>query len=411
MQGQEKTGRSRKVGSWLLALMVMMSAWCSLGGVAHATDYTWRLNSVRGDWYDATNWTPTGVPGASDTAIVPKGNPTLSRPTSVAKLYLDAGLSGEDVTVLNEMHWTDGVIYGSVTIDTAATLSIEGNSTVFVTGTLNSNGTVVKTNTVNLQGRGTVNNAGIWRFANSFGIQGNSLDFNNSGTIIKEDSASETLFDVKKLLNTGRIVVNAGTLNILNGDSIGALQTAAGATIKFYNVNLLSGSSIVGAGSVAASGQFDVVGTTLIGPGAVLKTSGSLVKFTNATFDGQGRWEWSRGIVRGDLTTGREFHYDHWRCRRDARPGSHAHLARHYRAVCAGKWCAFQHRFHDQQLRHLHYSHGAQRFSSPLNNRSIGSGLEARAPRDFVNFGTFNVEVDAAHVGKFHQSRSGQSPR
>ena len=303
MQSQERTKRSRKVGSWLLALMVMMSAWCSLGSTARATDYTWNYLGQNDDWFDARNWTPQGVPGAADTAIIARGNPKPSAPTSVANLVLDADLSGENVTVLNAMTWTDGTLYGSVTIDSAATLSIEGSSTGYVTGTLNNNGTVVKTNTIALFGSGTVNNAGTWRFANSYGILGGRLEFNNSGTIVKDTSALETRLDPEKLNNSGRIVANTGTLTIEDGDNRGVLETAAGANIRVYNFNFANGASIVGAGSVAATGGFNVVGTLNIGAGSTFKLLSGTLNATNAIFAGEGKWEWRGATVKGDLTT------------------------------------------------------------------------------------------------------------
>ena len=84
------------------------------------TTYTWF--GGEGDWETASNWSPNGIPGQMDTAIIDTGMVTLTKHDSVANLELAGILQGtSNLTVLSEMTWTSGEMKGK-----GATIIAEG---------------------------------------------------------------------------------------------------------------------------------------------------------------------------------------------------------------------------------------------------------------------------------------------
>lgn len=65
-----------------------------------------------GNWNDASIWTPNGIPGANDTAIVNTGTITLTDNVTIAGLYMSAGtITGDSsLTITDSLAWTGGVI-------------------------------------------------------------------------------------------------------------------------------------------------------------------------------------------------------------------------------------------------------------------------------------------------------------
>ena len=72
------------------------------------TTYT----SNGGDWFNAATWTPSGIPGAADTAIINTGTTTITDNVTVGGLYMSAGtISGDsNLTVTDSLSWTGGTI-------------------------------------------------------------------------------------------------------------------------------------------------------------------------------------------------------------------------------------------------------------------------------------------------------------
>src|SRR5687768_6341634 len=79
---------------------------------ALAFDRTWFGGN--GDWELNTNWSPTGVPGSGDRAIINSGNSSLSFNAGVAGLnFLGGSLrGGGDVAVSGLTTFTGGQIVG-----------------------------------------------------------------------------------------------------------------------------------------------------------------------------------------------------------------------------------------------------------------------------------------------------------
>src|ERR1700722_3973778 len=87
----------------LLPAGVLLLAWFTGSDFALAqTNRTWN-GSVSSDWFNATNWTPPGVPGTSDIVNVTNGTVNFSAP----------------VTINNQFNWSGGTLEGtSLTITT-----------------------------------------------------------------------------------------------------------------------------------------------------------------------------------------------------------------------------------------------------------------------------------------------------
>ncbi|MEI6078985.1 MAG: hypothetical protein WCS94_25655, partial [Verrucomicrobiota bacterium] len=63
---------------WLIAIFLLLSI------LAHATTITW-INPLGGNWSVASNWSPSQVPGADDTAVINiDGNYTVALDTTAS---------------------------------------------------------------------------------------------------------------------------------------------------------------------------------------------------------------------------------------------------------------------------------------------------------------------------------------
>ncbi|HEU4855618.1 MAG TPA: hypothetical protein VFS89_10130, partial [Nitrosospira sp.] len=137
---------------------------------ALAVDRTWFGGA--GDWGVDTNWSPTGVPGISDKAIINSGNSTLSFNTGITGLDLSSGtLSGTgNLTLSGLSSWTGGSISGAASTTFNDTLDIIGNNGKGISGTrvINLNDTTTWGGNTGNSGNtlffsnGTINNAGTF---------------------------------------------------------------------------------------------------------------------------------------------------------------------------------------------------------------------------------------------------------
>ena len=142
------------------------------GNLFAQTTYTW-IGST-GDWDVSANWTPTGVPGTLDTAIVNGGTITLNADVTVANLEIAANLNGDfDLEVTNLMVWNGQSIRGSgtLTISATATLRLAGSNQQTLQRSLVNNGTT------------------IWEAGNFYMDGGNT--FTNNGSFVDHHSGTE----------------------------------------------------------------------------------------------------------------------------------------------------------------------------------------------------------------------------
>jgi uncharacterized repeat protein (TIGR01451 family) len=251
------------------------------------TTYTAAANGV---WSVDTNWSPLGVPGINDTAILGSNfNIALDANFTIAALQINSGvLSGaSSLTVTGTTTWTTGTIEGSgtLTIPPGATMSITGGSghflrqrTIVNSGTVNSN----HTNIVYLENGATFNNAsgasfnllsdGIWLYNT-----GAPSTFNNSGTVTKSGGTINQPFGF--VLNNSNVVnAQSGTLSLdSGGTSSGTFNVPSGGTLRFGagTHSLTAGASITGTGSVINLATTSIAGTYDIS-GGMLITAGTL---------------------------------------------------------------------------------------------------------------------------------------
>ncbi|SHL34060.1 hypothetical protein SAMN05216428_10285 [Nitrosospira sp. Nsp11] len=151
--------------------MPIIAALVSSGFIqpALAVDRIWFGGA--GDWGVDTNWSPTGVPGISDKAIINSGNSTLSFNTGITGLDLSSGaVSGTgNLTLSGLSNWTGGSITGGRTVNAGDTTwsgnTGANNNDLFLSdGTFNNTGTFTDTNAFNdrMVSVGTFNNSGTY---------------------------------------------------------------------------------------------------------------------------------------------------------------------------------------------------------------------------------------------------------
>ena len=217
---------------------------------ASATTYTW-TNTAGGSWSAAANWSPNGIPGSGDTALI-----TTSGTYAV-------GLSAPvTVNVL-----TVGTINGSGTQSFSTStqnLTVQSSLVVTNTGAFTLAGGTLTVN-------GTIQGLVTWT-GGQFGSGPGPLTLATNATLVLAGSNGTDY-------NMGQFVTNAGTIEVKSGNLAlnycnfyGGLQNLPGALI-----NLEGNVSIDGCG-----------GTGLINGGTLVKSAGSGVSAINQTFQNTG---------------------------------------------------------------------------------------------------------------------------
>jgi len=75
-------------------MLLVAAVVCSASGAAQGAGFTW-TGAVSSDWFNTNNWTPHGVPGGSDTAVITGGSKGLG--LAMATRF---AASGADVAIL-----------------------------------------------------------------------------------------------------------------------------------------------------------------------------------------------------------------------------------------------------------------------------------------------------------------------
>jgi hypothetical protein len=286
------------------------------------TNFTW-IGTVSSDWFNPTNWTPTGVPGALDNAAIAGGAAVaLSQNTSVNNVNFSAGtLQGAGVlTVTNVFNWSGGTLGGSIAIPAGGTLNINGSNTLNFPGASLVNMGTVLWSAGALSGDGSaITNNGLWLVQSDTSI--NSGTFINNGIIRKTIASNTSQFYYQTFVNNGTIDAESGTISLQSGGALsgtynaglGAFVTLASGAFTMSNVPAFtgSGSNEFTGGSLTlladASPALQLIGGNLIlGPafqnnGAIsnLAVSGSSLNGTNTV---SGRLNFSGGTLDGPLT-------------------------------------------------------------------------------------------------------------
>ncbi len=276
--------------------------------------YTW--TSDNSGWNSSLNWSPSGVPGPSDTAIVNSGLVILDDHITVGGLVMtDGNITGTNsLTVNGKMRWEGGIIEpgDSLYIPFGSELNLSGSSSVLLDGRPISNaGDINWTGTGNIRVKNgaVINN----RLGGDFNIETDAeIEFSipsggtivNRGVITKLFSFGTTPVEIA-LENTGNIVVISGTLEFKGGTnaSLCTFATNNNGDIAFRegthtwdNVNFTGGGAALindAEVTVNSGGLTLQSGMSLILDGGDGLITGSGDALINGVFD------WRRGTVAG----------------------------------------------------------------------------------------------------------------
>lgn len=311
----------------LLLLMIFMSS------IGQAATCTW--NSVYGNWSDPANWSPAGVPTATDDIIISTGKVLVDVEATVSTVTMSGGtIDGtENLTVSGDFEWSGG------TVSAAA-----AGPSMIVNGVLTINGSLAKTLTFRTI---VLNGSGSWQAGNvnigsstTFQIaSGASFDFSPTSDATF-GSTSSGLIDVQGTLNKtqtttahfngilnvngGALNVNAGTLDgsfASSGSHTGTIVIGSNSVLQFSGGthSFESGVSLSGSGKLSVAGatvDFNVASPTtpdiLLSSGTLNDNGGITVNNinqSNGTFSGTGTtqvnglYTWSRGTISGSGST------------------------------------------------------------------------------------------------------------
>lgn len=290
---------------------------------AKADTYTWK--GVVGDWSNATNWSPAGVPGSADNAIISTGSVNLDAAVNVTNLTMSGGsfIGTESIVVNGIFDWSGGTLSGTGTLTVNGTLNISGTSTKTIGG-----------KSLLLQGTGTWSNGNVSISAGvTFRVaSGATLNITHASTqtigsaatgvfdnlgIVTKSSASTTqipcIFN-----NSGSLEITGGIVQISGTSSstyTGTTALTTGTTLRFtagtYNIN--AGTTVSGDGNFTVQGATVNVNSGASFSAAVQLTSGTFNNnatistpsfvMSNGTYGGSGTttvmgtFNWSRGTI------------------------------------------------------------------------------------------------------------------
>ena len=192
---------------------------------------------------------------------------------SVASLSVsDGDITGTgSLTVTDALNWSGGVFYGTWTlsIDQAATLSIDPTSFVRLGIMMNNDGTVTWSsgafNLLYVSYAGEFNNYGTFDIGDVISNDENAGQMNNYGTLAKTAGSGTTLFG-SPLFNSGTVEVDSGTLDFVSNQS-NPIAQLSGTTLIGGTWNVSSGAALgFPSGSNITTNEASI---TLSGPGAL----------------------------------------------------------------------------------------------------------------------------------------------
>ena len=283
-------------------------------------------------WFTAANWSPDGVPGAGDTAILNTASTiNLATNTTVGTFTQSVGtLTGAaTLTVQASLNWTGGAETGSgITSLASGGTGTIGGTLALNSRTLNNSGSLVWTTAGALSGRdgAAFNNFAGATFdlradgAFQHGNSGANTVVTNAGTILKTAGAGAFTFATGNFTNTGTVRAATGTIAFPNAVSAGGTfeattgaltftgTTTLAANVAFNNIEL-AGGALVGTGTIAGnwkwSGGSILNATVSIPGGGVVNLIGSGDKgLSSAAITNSGTFNHSAGqLVSVDSST------------------------------------------------------------------------------------------------------------
>ncbi|MGH9867979.1 MAG: MopE-related protein [Candidatus Polarisedimenticolia bacterium] len=314
--------------------LILLAALILLAPSLRAETKSW-ANPVSGNWGDAGNWSPEGVPtSADDVLITQDGDYTVTvNDTAAARSLTLGGTTGtQTLTVASTLTLDQASSSSSGTIIDLTAGTLTGGGAFDVGGDFNwSEGTISGTGMLTVQGTLTISgtlhkvlsqrpltvgdtsftSTGILYLSNGAGIQSNGtwslmsdslivpvagagISFVNAGTL-RKSAGTETSSIRVPYTGNGAVEVQTGTLSFTaNATHNSALTISPGATLDFDGgtQTLSSTSSVTGdrvsftSGTVNVSGSYDVTRTTSAGGGAIFNAASTIVGLGSLTLNG-----------------------------------------------------------------------------------------------------------------------------
>ncbi len=302
----------------LRALMVLFAGLIlpSLSGRLIAASYTWNVSGA-GNWFVASNWVPTGVPGAADTVTINFGSVDTSPGVSLSGVLI----------------WNGGIIGGSgLTVAVGGAVMLGNNVGKTLYTTVTNRGTITW-----LDGDVSLYNDNASYFGAIYNQSGGLIDIqcdktmtggtglelvSNLGNFRKSAGTGSTRIQVRHVNpgGSGSVNVQSGTLE-LNGGGIlrntymvspgAALLLTGGAFVCPGTPNFTgTGTRQMIGGSMTLSNS-PPIGLTLAGGSLYLAPTFQGGAITNLTLSGitlasaaevSGVLEWTAGIIASPLT-------------------------------------------------------------------------------------------------------------
>lgn len=207
-------------------------------------------------WNTGTNWSPSGVPGASDKVTIPKVtyNPTLNTNTTIAALQIESG-----ATVSTDGSGRQLTVSGSIVLNPddgngVAAFNYNEGGAAFLTV----NGNIISSGTVSI----TAPTCTVGGYIDNSG----SFTASISGTFSVSESVVNSSLFVPGNMTVGGDWTNTGTYThnnkkiIFNGSSADITQGAS----NFYDVDVNNGKIYTALDDLTVSNNLTVAGTLKI---------------------------------------------------------------------------------------------------------------------------------------------------
>ncbi|GGC67846.1 Hint domain-containing protein [Chelatococcus reniformis] len=271
------------------------------------TDKAWIGDDAgNGDWSNAANWDPPGVPGAADAVFINGGRPTIAGDVGAvaslslsAQLALDGGVIQVSGTFANAGALTlaNSSNLGCAQFDNVGAVTI-GNGSTLYSGNVNNGGPI------EIDAGGVLYADGGYSSLGSIDVRAGGLlqfedlplalaeltsgDIANNGTIaigvgVRLDLADPIANQTLDLASVGSLTVNGGT--IANGTIVDDGTTALTLQGATFEAMTYRGELDIGFGSLTVVGGLTVHDEAGVGPGTLNVDGGSIV-IDGQTLDG-----------------------------------------------------------------------------------------------------------------------------
>lgn len=291
-----------------LALLLAPAAW--------ATTYTWTgagEASDGRDWNNAGNWTPNGVPGPGDEAVISQTDNhfIIHMQGTVWALAFSGGMISEGTLTIagttsnpGVFQWSGGTISGVVDITVTAGSYwrlLGGGEKSLGPGTIHNAGLAsLGAGSLGGSSGAVIDNTGVFAIVGdlplTYAAHGgpNTATFQNRGTLEKTAGTGAATFDSWNLDTSSNVEVMSGALWLRNS---GNLPHTFSEGAQFNGVNglirIASASATAPDVAVAWSGHVWIGGNLELGSGADANGGAQLT--------GHGNFRWTGGSITGDF--------------------------------------------------------------------------------------------------------------